>query len=234
MGFSVGTRGLRHVVASLVAVVLVLVCAPAAQAVLTGFSDRAPFVVAAGGSTDVINFDNFANGTQITNQLGPVGIASVSGVDRDNIPRGVFVTASNSMPFPMFTAGTLPSEPNFLSVDMNSPAFATGRITCGFPGAPKTAIGAFIADGGPLGNFSIEVFDGQTSLGSINVPPRTLPNSFVGVVSTQPFTSAVFFPNTSTDSWGLDNLEFAPRIPEPASATLLAIGAVGLLGRRRR
>jgi hypothetical protein len=59
-----------------------------------------------------------------------------------------------------------------------------------------------------LADFTIEVFDsGGTSIGSITVGPRTLPDSFVGVVSSVPFKSAEFRPNDPNDSWGVDDLE---------------------------
>src|SRR5262245_41829251 len=101
---------------------LVLAClAPQAWAVLTPFTSRAAFAAAA-GSTTIVNFESFASGTVITNQLAPQGIATVSGVDSTATPRNVKVTSDTALPFPMFTPGTLPSETNFLSVDMASPA----------------------------------------------------------------------------------------------------------------
>lgn len=226
-------QGARRVYRHAAVVGLVLVSLTAsAHAVLVPFTSRPAFAAAA-GSTNVITFESFASGTVITNQLAPQGIATVSGVDSSAIPRDVKVTSDTALPFPMFTPGTLPSETNFLSVDMASPAFATGSITFGFPAVPKTAIGAFIADGAPTGNFSIQVFNGATSLGTITVPPRMLPDSFVGVVSDQPFTSAVFFANSNVDSWGMDNLEFNA-VPEPACAATLLIGALAVFSRRRR
>jgi hypothetical protein len=66
-----------------------------------------------------------------------------------------------------------------------------------------------VADGAPLGGFGIEVFDGPNSLGFITVPARTLPNSFVGVISTVPFDSATFYAIDEDDSWGLDDVELA-------------------------
>ena len=221
-------------VSGLVAIfgLVVIGLAAPARAVLTPFTSRAVFAAAAGNTT-LVTFENFASGTVITNQLAPQGIAQVSGVDSSATPRNVTVTSDTQLPFPMFTPGTLPSETNFLSVDMSAPAFATGRITFGFPQVPKTAIGAFIADGAPTGNFSIELFNGANSLGSITVGPRTLPDSFVGVTSTQPFTSAVFFANSTVDSWGLDNLEFNA-VPEPACMAGVLLGAMVMFGRRGR
>lgn len=181
-----------------------------AQGGLTPFTDHAAWAAAAGATT-LIDFEVFASGTLITTQLSSYCITLVSGTSENEVPPGAtdqFVTSSAAMPFPMFTAGTLPSEPNFLSNDMTFPGgpAATGTITFQLAG-PTTAIGAFVADGAPLGNFRIEVFDGNTSLGTITVGPRTLPDSFAGVVSDTAFDSAKFFADSGFDSWGLDNME---------------------------
>jgi len=210
----------------------VVVASPKAQASLTGFDNHASFEAAAGPTT-LNTFESFASGTPITTLPG---ITSVSGLDSGGTPVGVFVTSDTDLPFAMFTPGTLPSETNFLSNDLSSPTFATGSITFTLA-SPATAIGAFVADGAPLGDFSIEVFNGTTSLGTITVGPRTLPDSFVGVVSTEAFTSARFFSVNTSDSWGLDNLEFSaatPAVPEPSSLAVFAtLGVLGLVGARR-
>ena len=177
---------------------------------LSGYDDRGAFLAAAPCVPTLIRFETIPSGTTLTTQLAALGIANVTGSSTHESPPGPttqLVNASTSMPFPMFTSGTLPSEPNFLSNRMTPGVYATGEITFQFT-APTQAVGAFVADVGPLGNFEIEVWNGATSLGSISVPPRTLPNSFVGVVSTTPFTSASFRSQSVNDSWGLDDLEF--------------------------
>lgn len=175
---------------------------------LTGFDDRNAWAAAASGDITTITFESIAHGTPIDGELGPQGVIGVTGGSTfvPGFDTQQFVTASTLLPFPMFTTGTLPSEPNFLSNDLASPGFATGEITFEFAN-PTTATGAFVADGAPLGGFTIEVFDGALSLGSIGVGPRTLPDSFVGIVSTVPFTSARYVADSSGDSWGLDNVE---------------------------
>lgn len=180
------------------------------QGALTAYTDHAAWAAAA-GTTTLINFEQFASGTLITTQLDTYCIPLVTGTSEHEVPPGPtdqFVTSSADLPFPMFTPGTLPSEPNFLSNDLTFPGgpAATGTITFHLA-APTTAIGAYVADGAPLGDFRIEVFDGNTSLGTITVGPRTLPNSFAGVVSDAAFNRATFFAESDIDSWGLDNLE---------------------------
>jgi hypothetical protein len=179
-----------------------------ALSVLTGYDDHGAWSAALGCATTKLGFDSIASGTQITTQLAAQGIASVTGNSAQvSGPTTQWVTASSSLPFPMFQAGTLPSEPNFLSNDLSAPVYATGDIHFDFV-SPVTAAGAFVADQAPLAGFAIEVFSGGTSLGTISVGPRTLPSSFVGVVSTIPFDAATFFALSAFDSWGLDDVEF--------------------------
>ena len=72
----------------------------------------------------------------------------------------------------------------------------------------------------------MEVFLNATSLGSITVSPRTLPDSFVGIVSTAGFNRARFI-GVVGDSWGLDNLQ-ATAVPEPAAYLMFSSGAMAL------
>lgn len=182
---------------------------------LVGFTDHASWKIAA-GSTILINFEAFADGQQITTQLQTDGISLVSGVSTHGAT-DQFVSASTSLTFGMFVPGTLPTEPNFLSNCTCGNIFGTGSLTFDMDG-PTTAIGAFIAEGAPLDNFSIELFDGVNSLGTITVPPVALPNSFTGVVSDTPFDRAVFFAVNPNDSWGVDNLEHNGQQPLPVEA----------------
>jgi hypothetical protein len=182
---------------------------------LTLYTNLALWQAAAGANRTLINFEQYAHGTRITDQLPCITL--VSGTFQNN-PVSQFVYSSANLPFPMFTAGTLPSEPNFLSNLIDPPVFATGTITFAMAG-PTTAIGAFVADGAPLGDFNIEVFDGQQSLGTVTSPPRTLPDSFIGVVSTDPFDRATFRATSDVDSWGLDNLEHNCAAATPVAAS---------------
>ena len=179
-------------------------------AALTGYDDRNNWAAAAGGSPTLVDFDNLADGTLVTGTgaLIPDGIQDASGFCTYlGIPTSQFVYCSCTLNFPMFTAGTLPTEPNYFANDRNPSVFATGEFTLEFV-SPTTACGAFVADASPLDGFSIEVFDsGGASLGTITVGPRTLPNSFVGVVSDTAFASAKFFAVNIFDSWGIDSLE---------------------------
>ncbi len=178
------------------------------RAVLTAYADQPTFSAAA-GATVVIDFEDQASGTVVTNHYAGAGIAMISGTS-DLGATSQYVYSSAGLPFPMFTAGTLPSETNFLANNWNAPIYCTGKISFELV-STSTAIGAFVADGSPLGDFAIELFDEDSnSLGAISVSPRTLPDSFVGVISDTPFKSATFYSMDAFDSWGLDNLEFLP------------------------
>jgi hypothetical protein len=175
----------------------------------TGFTDRNTWAAAAGGSPTLVDFDSLADGALVTGTgaLLAFGIQDTTGTGLSGGPTTQHVYCSCTMNFPMFTAGTLPSEPNYFANDRQPPDYATGKIRVTFV-SPTTACGAYVADVSALGTFSIEVFDsGGTSLGVVTVPPRTLPNSFAGLISTVPFASAEFRADGPGDSWGLDNLE---------------------------
>jgi len=180
------------------------------SAALTGYDDRNLWAAAASCGLTKVNFDSIPDGTLITSQLAAQGIAMVSGTSIFETPPGPttqYVSSSATLPFPMFVAGTLPSEPNFLSNRLSPGVYGCGEMRLDFV-TPTFAAGAFIADQGPLGNFILEVFNGNVSLGTISVPPRTLPSSFVGVISTQAFTAVNFIAASQFDSWGIDDLEY--------------------------
>ncbi len=172
---------------------------------ITGYTVHSSWLAAAGATTTVY-FESFSSGTIITTQLYSYGISMVTGESGTGVAVDQIVLSSANLPFPMFTPGTLPSEPNFISNDLASPYYGTGSITLELT-HNATAIGAYIADGSPLDDFCIEVFDGAVSLGMASVGPRTLPDSFMGIISDDSFDKAVFFAASTTDSWGLDNLE---------------------------
>jgi hypothetical protein len=214
--------------------VLAVLCGSAvsAHASLTGYSDHGLWAAAA-SPTAMESFDGLSTGA--VTSLASVGVTSMSGLNFNNSAVGQYITSQFALPFPMFSSGALVSSPNFISNDMSSSGgFATGSLTFNF-GGPMNAVGAFVADSSPLGGFSIELFNGTTSLGNISVGSRTLPDSFIGIVSTTSFTSAKFYAASSGDSWGLDNLEVAA-VPEPETYAMLmaGLGLLGFMARRRK
>ncbi|MCA8978128.1 MAG: hypothetical protein KDC98_25600 [Planctomycetes bacterium] len=186
----------------------IVVPQPPTSSVLTatGYDDHALFAAAAGNLL-LADLEGLPSGTLLTNQLLSTLISGFTGSSQFGPgPTSQYATASTSLPFPMFVSGTLPTEPNFCSNDLASPVYATGEITVQYL-VPIYATGAYVADQAPLGGFQIEVFLAGVSQGLIQVSPRTLPSSFVGIISTVPFDSARFSALSQYDSWGLDNIE---------------------------
>lgn len=192
---------------------------------VTGYTSHTTWLAVAGTTTTVF-FESIPSGTTITTQLDSFGISMVTGESGGGVPVDQIVLSSASLPFPMFTVGTLPSEPNFISNNLGAPYYGTGSITLEL-NHNATAIGAYVADGSALGGFCIEVFDGAVSLGMISVADRELPDSFVGIISDDQFNKAVFYASSTTDSWGLDNLELNNTGSALQSGTWGAIKAAG-------
>lgn len=179
-------------------------------ATLTGYTHLPTWRIAAGGPFTELDFDSLPDATLVTGTgaLLPWGIVDSFGTSLyASGPVDQYVYCSCNMPFDIFVPGTLPSEPNYFANDRETPIGSSGTLDVVFA-SPRTACGAFVADAAPLGNFTIEVFaPGGARLGSINVPPRTLPHSFVGIVSTQVFVRAEFRADDVNDCWGLDDLQ---------------------------
>ena len=180
---------------------------------VTGYTDRDDWAAAAGGTPTLVDFNALPDVTQTngTGALAPWGIADTSGTSAfsPTFVEDQFVYSSATMNFPMFVVGTLPSEPNYFANRRDFPGAAcTGTVLVEYDG-PRTACGAYVADQSALGNFEIEIFDAAgASLGVVFLPPRNLPSSFAGIVSSMPFVSAEFRAAVDADSWGLDDMEY--------------------------
>src|SRR5262249_46794796 len=122
----------------------------------------------------------------------------------------------------------------FLSSELASPVFATAHLIFNLS-SDQTGVGFFVVDGAPLDNFVISLFEGANSVATVTFAPQTLPNSFVGVISTVPFNRVNVGSASTFDSWGIDDLTIGPTsAPEPESLTLTGIGLLVLLGYARR
>lgn len=191
---------------------------------MRAISGHSNWLAAAGEQITFVDFDELPDGQKVTGTgaLLPWGIADTSGFSVNVDPPGIvdqYITASTSLGFPMFVAGTLPSEPNFMSNDPTFPggAAATGDLSITFVES-RTAVGFYVADQTSLDGFSVEAYAGTDFLGRLHYPQRTLPDSFIGFVVVEPFDRMVIRPKHGQDSWGLDNLEHASSSPEPATA----------------
>jgi hypothetical protein len=209
-----------------------LLTAPA-WAATVGYTDQSSWSTAVGGGIQLIDFESYVVGTHIDDQLP--GISGVVGESPNGAAQPT-IDSSTNLPFPMFEGGTLPTEPQFLSNGMSAAeGYSTGSIRFDFSQG-VASIGAFIVDGSPLANFSIELFDeNQNITGSYISPPRNLTSStgFIGITSDSLFYSARFASLSSNDSWGIDNLQYSV-VPIPAAAWLFGSALAGLGWLRRK
>ncbi len=183
-----------------------LAATAAAHAQLTAQDTLAAYQAATSGWTATLqNFDGLGTPGPIPITSLP-GITSVTSVDRFGAAAPVEVRADSSIPFPMFQAPTQ-SQPNFMSITMIPPTYATGIITLDFA-LPQNGLGFFVMDSSPLDTFRIDLYNGANSVGSVSsATPRN--KQFFGVTSVAPFTRAVLTSNSTFDSWGLDDLRWA-------------------------
>lgn len=199
----------------------------ALSAATVTYTDEATFLAALGSHT-THDFDGFAAGTAITNQLA--GISSVS-TDGDNGSTQAGIGSISSLTFTM--SPSTHSGDNFLSSELTSPIFATAGLTFQLS-APSMGVGFWITDGAPLGGPIIRLFSSGALVGTATFGSRKVPDSFAGVTSDVAFDSFHVDSSSDTDSWGLDNLTIGTSaVPEP-STFLLAAAAFSLLAVRRR
>ena len=213
---------------ALTAVGLMMLAPAGAQAATIGFTDLATFQAAA-GTTTTESFETFATGTVITNQLAGVSLVSTDG---DNGSTQAQVGSISALPFAM--TGGLPtsSGDRFLSSELASPIFATAGLSFDLA-SYHSAAGFFVVDGGPLGGFQFDLFDGATLVGGFTFGPQILPSSFVGLTSTLPFNRIVIDAVSGSDSWGIDDFTLdSTAVPEPAMLWLAGMGLAGFAGRR--
>lgn len=208
-----------------------LVLSGSAQAAVISYTDHASFMAAVPNAT-AEDFESYATGTVITNQL--TGIAAVS-TDGENASVSAQIGAIPDLPFPMTPSTS--SGDRFLSSELSAPTFATAGLNFQF-GAPQSAIGFYVIDGSSLGGFRIDLFSGGASVGGFSFPQQASAFSFIGLVSTVTFDRAEVDALNAGDSWGLDDLTTAAAapVPAPGASMLMAMGlsAMALLRRTRR
>ena len=209
---------------------------PLAHATTVTYTNQNTFFTAAGTHTTQ-NFDNFATGTVITNQLS--GITSVT-TNGNNGSTQAQIGSVSTLPFPMTEGLPTSSGTQFLSSELAPPTYATAHLDFNFS-ANQDALGLYVVDGAPLGDFIITLFEGASTVGVLDFGPQTLPNSFVGVTSTVAFNRADVGSANTGDSFGIDDLSYAAvptgtpgPVPEPASILLAGAGSALALFRRMR
>ena len=203
----------------------------AADAAIITYTNQATFLAALASSTTE-NFEGFAAGTVITNQLSGITTVSTNG---DNGSTQAQIGSIAALPFPMTNGLPTSSGDRFLSSELAGPVFATAGLNFALA-ANNDGVGFFVVDGVPLGNFGINLFNGATLVDSAVFGPQTLPDSFIGVISTVAFNTVKIDAVNPGDSWGIDDLSIGSigQVPEPATLALFGLGLAGLAVSRRR
>ncbi len=198
------------------------------QAATLTFTNEATFLATLATHTTQ-DFEGFAPGTIITNQLAGITMVSTNG---DNGSIHAQVGSIATLPFPM--SPSTHSGDHFLSSELASPIFATAGLNFDL-NAGYTGFGYWVTDGAPLGGPVINLFNGATLVGTVTFGPQTVPDSFVGVISTLAFNRVTVDSANSGDSWGLDSLTIGnvtAGVPEPS--TLGLVGGTLILAAFRK
>lgn len=204
---------------------LALGIACSANAGVTMYTDEATFLAALGAHT-THDFENYAAGTVITNQLPGINAVTTNG----NLgSTQAEVGSIAGLPFPMSPSTS--SGDRFLSSELSPPTYATAGLRFQMA-LPATGVGMYVVDGSPLAGFEISLTSGGSSLGTYNFGPQTVPSSFVGVISDTAFDYVAVGSASEFDSWGIDDLSHNA-VPEPGTLAALGLGMAALRRRRR-
>jgi len=168
------------------------------------------------GTEGLVNFESAPLGSFSSLTVAP-GL-TISG------STGTIVNAPTGTPADLYGYNTTPGGSQFLSLYGGSSTFTFSQGVNSF--------GAYLS-GVQFGYETITFSDGSSESVSIPDPSGDAGIDFVGFTDTGPLIASVTI-NASNDIIGVDDVRYGPTsVPEPASLGLVAIGSIGLLGRRR-
>jgi hypothetical protein len=224
---------MRRSVAAVIAVAGLMTLVPAdSRASVVFYTDRTAFNTAEPG-LPVQNFSgaNLFNQPYVTHS-SPLNSATNDAVfAAGSILPGLTVTTL----LPGMVSNALIVEggsvgPNWFG-DTLILSFAPGVSAVGTDIFANTSPGSSLA-----GNFTEDVYNGSTLLGSKNFSEAAGAKGFIGVSSTIPITSVNLLYTTDDATTFVDNIAFGSvsATPEPSTYALAAIAGIWIAARRRR
>jgi hypothetical protein len=172
----------------------------------------------------VIDFDGLGDFESVTNQFAALGV-TFSGAEAHTSPGGLL----NEFDFPPFSGTTVVIDTGAEGIRVDFATGATsvsGRFTYGAPFTMTAYAGADVL-------IATSTFDENTGTG-MNPPNELLQLASATPISHVILTTGLGFSFTLDDFTADIVEEDVTTVPEPASATLLLIGAAAIAGWRRR
>jgi len=190
----------------------VLALASVAPAAVVEYTSRTAWETAAGGAPTLTdNYNDIASDVTVgSNVIGRDGYSLTGAMWLDAAP---FLYIGGDM--------TIDGTSDVLKVDALLLTFAN----------PTMTFGADWMVGGGSQNWTLNYTTNGGDSGSFQMPWDSHSAEFNGIIATNEFTTVQF---SAVSFWGaMDNLAAHP-IPEPATMSLLALGGMAILRRRKK
>ena len=208
---------------SIIVCLVVLGCSSAAEAAIITYTNRTAWTGAVAAVDYTVNFEGYAVDTSFASvplNVGPFILSTIGTAS----PGTNFIDVS-----PFLTTGVPASFGNaFASFFVQAPLAAALAFS--------TPVHGFFADFLYAGNgtqldMNLAFVGGGSA--DVLVPGFGTDLQSFGFVSTTAAITGITFNNTVNDGFNMDNISGAALVPEPSSLSLLALGAIGFLRRRK-